>query len=161
MYLQALFTDLILADLINTQSIPSSRLSIKYWMDLLSSWVTVQFVLCISQWAIGNCPQTADSNQICVRTSIMWSLCSSLMDITWDNVRSLRCVGSAASLSTKSHPLESKIGLGQLVLFLRDSCRQGLMSLLVSIYVEIILIILLFYFSWVLNLENILIILLF
>lgn len=68
MYLQPLFTDLILADLINTQSIPSSRLSIKYWMDLLSSWVTIQFVLCISQWAIGNCSQTADSNQICVRT---------------------------------------------------------------------------------------------
>lgn len=71
------------------------------------------------------------------------------MDVRWDPVRSLRCVGSAAfSLSTKSHPLESRIGLHQLVLFL----RQGLISLLVSVHLENILIILLFYFSRVLKL---------
>lgn len=50
---------------------------------------------------------------------------SSFLDVTWDRVRSLRCVGSAASsLSTKSHPLESRMGLHQLVLFLWDSHRQ-------------------------------------
>lgn len=74
-----------------------------------------------------------------------------LINVVWASVTLRYVISAAASLSTECHPLESEIRLSQLVLFMRDSCWQVLISL-VSICLEIILVLLVFFFSWVLNL---------
>lgn len=120
----------------------------------MNSWVTIQFVLYISQWTIGNYSQSADFNQIYITTSarILLQLWMSHGTMSGALVTFRYVVTAAFSLSTTSHPSESEIRLSQLILLMRNSCWQAFIYLLVSMCLEIIQVILVFFFSWVLNL---------
>lgn len=102
--------------------------------------------ICPLHFTVSHCKLLSDSTQICARISAKAFFTHGCHQ---GQRQEPQVCGTCCFF--RIHKLSS-IGLHQLVLLLRDSCRQAFISLLVPRHLENILIILLFYFPWVLNL---------